>query len=75
MYDIDDLERVVKENADKRAELQSQIVTLAHQRDGYIAEELKKRKGSDASLDDQIYATVKAQAAKKGLSYDAAAAH
>lgn len=72
---VDERKRMVKENAEKRADLQAQIVALGKQRDGYIAEELKKRKGSDASLDDQIYATVKAQAAKKGLSYDAAASH
>ena len=71
----DEQAKVVKEKADNRARLNAEIQTLGRQRSEFIAADLKKRAGSAASLDDQIYATVKAQGADKGLHYDGAAAH
>jgi len=73
--DAKERERVVQETADKRTKLQAQIADLGRQRQEFVANELKSRKDAPASLDDQIYATVKAQGAKKGLTYSADAAH
>jgi len=71
----DEQAKVIKEKADTRARLNNEIQALGKQRNEYIAADLKKRAGSADSLDDKIYATVKAQAADKGLNYDGAAAH
>lgn len=66
---------MVKEKAEKRDRLNEEIAAMGKQRNDYLASELKSREGADESLDDQIYGVVKAQAGKKGLSYDAPAAH
>jgi hypothetical protein len=68
----DEQERLIKETAKKRAELRDQIQTLGAQRRDYIAGKLKESKTETSSLDYQIFNTVKAQAAKKGLRYEAA---
>jgi Skp family chaperone for outer membrane proteins len=69
-------QRLVQENADKRVQLQAQIAELGKSRSAYIADDLKRRNADSASsLDDKLYSTIKEQAGKKGLSYDAAAAH
>jgi len=73
--DVKERERVVKDTADKRSKLQAQIADLGRQRQEFVANELKSRKDAPVSLDDQIYATVKTQGAKKGLKYSADAAH
>jgi Mg-chelatase subunit ChlD len=68
----DEQERLIKETAKKRAELRDQIQTLGAQRRDYITGKLKESKTETSSLDYQIFNTVKAQAAKKGLRYEAA---
>jgi hypothetical protein len=69
-------QRLVQENAAKRAQLQAQIAELGKERSAYIADDLKRNnRDSAASLDDKLYSTIKEQAGKKGLSYDAAAVH
>ena len=70
----DEQAKVVKEKADERARLNTQIADLGKQRNEYIAADLKTRSSAD-SLDDKIYNAVKTQAAKKGLTYDEPAAH
>ena len=66
----------MQENAAKRAQLQAQIAELGKERSAYIADDLKRNnRDSAASLDDKLYSTIKEQAGKKGLSYDAAAVH
>lgn len=77
LRDVEPEERVrrVKENADKRAKLEAQITDLGRQRSEFIARDMKNRKDIASSLDEQIYTTVKGQAAKKGLGYAEAAAH
>ena len=67
--------QVVKETAEKRTELNRQILALSEQRRGYIASELKARGGAKDSLDYKIFDTVKRQAATKGLEYEAAPVH
>jgi hypothetical protein len=70
----DEQAKVVKQKADERVRLNTEIADLGRQRSEYIAKDLKTRNSAD-SLDDRIYDTVKIQAEKKGLTYDAAAAH
>jgi Mg-chelatase subunit ChlD len=65
--------QVIKETAARRAALNAQIATLSEQRRGYIATEVTSRDGAKDSLDQKLFDTVKAQAAEKGLHYDAAA--
>jgi hypothetical protein len=65
------LEAVIEERAGRRRELQREIKELAQKRDNYLQEKVKEAGGAAGSLDDQIYGAVRAQAAKKGLSYEA----
>lgn len=67
----DEQERLIQETAKKRAELRNQIQSLGAQRQDYIADKLKESKAEESSLDYQIFDTVKAQAEKKGLKYEA----
>jgi len=71
----DEQSKVVKEKADERARLNTEIAQLGKQRADYVAADLKAHAGSADSLDDKIYNAVKTQAAKKGLTYDDGAAH
>jgi Mg-chelatase subunit ChlD len=57
----------------RRSELNAQIAQLAAQRKGFIDEKLAARDGAKDSLDYQVYSTVKEQAGKKGIRYEAAA--
>jgi len=68
----DEQERLIQETAKKRTELRDQIQALGAQRQEYIADKLKESKTEASSLDYQIFNTVKAQAAEKGLKYEAA---
>ncbi len=63
-------ESLLQQNAARRAELKSQIGELIQQRQAFVDEKITAEEGAEASLDYQIYATVKEQAAKKGLEYD-----
>jgi Mg-chelatase subunit ChlD len=62
---------VIKETAEHRNELKRQITELAQQRAAYLAKKVEKAGGAEDSLDDQIYRTVREQAGKLGLSYQA----
>ena len=55
----------------ERTELQQRIQKLNQEREGYIAQERKRlaASGKVDSFDDQVAATVRAQAAKKGIEY------
>jgi Mg-chelatase subunit ChlD len=61
---------LLAQTAQKREELQRQIASLAAERDAYIADELEAAGGADASLDQQLYEAVRAQAAPLGLEYE-----
>lgn len=67
-----DRQAVVKEQADTRSELESQIKDLAQKRDGYIAEQIEAEGGADDSLDLKLYRAVTKQAADVGSLYEAA---
>ncbi|MCZ6888019.1 MAG: VWA domain-containing protein [Gammaproteobacteria bacterium] len=57
----------------KRDALERRIKGLADKRENYLAEQVAKVEGADTSLDYQIYDTLKSQAIKKGIEYEAAA--
>lgn len=67
--DIDQRRQVIDETRSKRESLSEEIAALADQRQRYIETELKKDSASSQSLDHQIHAAVRSQAAKKGLVY------
>ncbi|ARU54621.1 von Willebrand factor type A domain-containing protein [Oleiphilus messinensis] len=66
--------KLLKEKAERRAELKQDIARLSRERQAYITRHLDKSEEAD-SLDYQIFDTVKAQAAEKGFLYDEAPAY
>lgn len=72
---VEDRRKTIDEHKAKRDALQAQIAQLSGERERYIESELAKDADVAQSLDHQIFGAVKAQAAKKGLEYDAAPAH
>lgn len=62
----------VMRQAEKRSELQERIKDLAGKRDAYITDKVEAEGGADDSLDHKLYETVRAQAAAKGMVYEAA---
>ena len=61
---------VIEERARKRDELKKEIRELSQSREAYIEGRLEAEGGADDSLDEQIYRTIRGQAAEIGLSYD-----
>ncbi len=61
----------IEDRAERRLELKREIQEIAQKRDSYLKEKVDEAGGVAGSLDDQIYGAVRAQAAKKGFSYDA----
>lgn len=64
-------EAVITQTAEQRAELNRQIQSLADKRKEYIEAELEKQGGAGDSLDENLFSTIREQAADKGLRYDA----
>jgi len=62
----------IEKTAQRRREISAEIERLASQRQAHIATELADSDRRD-SLDHQLFETVKAQAAAKGLGYEAGA--
>ena len=67
---VEERRELVAQTAQKREELKEQISALAAQRDAYIKAQVDAAGGADASLDQQIYEAVRAQAAPLGLDYE-----
>ncbi len=63
----------VARQAERRAALQARIGALSRQRDAYVEKQMANRDDLDASLDYQLFDAVRAQAADKGLRYEAEA--
>ena len=61
----------IADRARQRQELQREIADLAKQREAFIAEEVAKEGGAEASLDYKVYSAVREQAESKGLKYEA----
>ena len=70
--DADAQQKLIAETAAKRTELNAKLEELSAQRRNFVEGELKAREGKEDSFDYQIYRTVKAQAAEKGLTYEGA---
>jgi Mg-chelatase subunit ChlD len=70
---IEERARVLEETAARRAELAAEIDALSAKRQAHIGAELAGSAEAEASLDYRLYDTVKAQAAGKGLSFEAPA--
>jgi len=60
----------IEETASRRREIQSELKSLAAQRQAHIDTELAKETDSRDSLDYRLFETVKAQSKDKGLRYD-----
>ena len=63
--------RLIAEKAEKRKLLHLKIKELSRQRSDYLADKVEELGGSADSLDHKIQSAVRAQAAAKGLDYDA----
>jgi hypothetical protein len=63
---------LIKEKAEQRRQLKGEVKKLAKQRADYIAREVEAAGGASDSLDEKLYKAVKSQAAKSGISYEAA---
>lgn len=61
----------VQQLAGERADIQRQIRSLADDRDEFIAKKVEEAGGMADSLDAKLYETVKDQAGKVGLTYEA----
>lgn len=66
-------QRIVEQKAQERQSLLGQIQSLTKQRSEFLRDKVKETGGAKDSLDNQIYSTVRKQAVKKGIHYEAAA--
>ena len=68
----DELRAHVETMQKERAELQKRINELSKERDGYVAAERKKlaKTGKGDGFDEQVSKSLRAQAKKKGISYE-----
>ena len=65
----------IAQTAQRRQEISAEIERLSRERQAHIASTLGDETTRRDSLDYRLFETVKAQAATKGLSYDAAPVH
>jgi Mg-chelatase subunit ChlD len=63
---------LIKEKAEQRRRMKDEVKKLSRQRADYIAREVEASGGAEESLDEKLYRAVKSQAAKSGISYEAA---
>lgn len=70
---VEEQNAVITETAERRDELKSRIQELAQKRSAYLEKQVDELGGAKDSLDAQIYRTVREQAGKLGLRYDAEA--
>ena len=62
---------VISETAERRNELKRQIGALAKERAAYLDSKVEEAGGARDSLDDKLYRTVREQAGRLGLTYEA----
>jgi hypothetical protein len=62
---------IISETAERRNELKRQIRDLAKERSAYMDKKVEEAGGARDSLDDKIYRTVREQAGRLGLTYEA----
>ena len=64
-----DLKAEIEKKQKERTELQAQIQKLSQERADYIAQEIKRNAGKADSFDENVAATIREQAARKGIIY------
>ena len=65
-----ELKTAIEQKQKERTELQAKILKLNRERDDYLATERKKQPSVKAdSFDEQVTAAIRAQAARKGITY------
>lgn len=62
---------LIEETAKQRQVLQGQIAKMSQERAGYLKKKVKQSGAGKDSLDEKIYTTVRKQAGKFGLRYEA----
>jgi Mg-chelatase subunit ChlD len=62
---------LIEQQAERRDELQQEIKELAKNRSGFLKRKVEKSGGAEGSLDHKLYRTVREQASKKRLNYQA----
>jgi Mg-chelatase subunit ChlD len=69
--DRDELQKRIAKTRDERADLQKQIVEVSKKREAFIQSENKRlaAEGKGDAFDQKVAETLRAQAAKKGISY------
>ena len=69
--DRSELQKRIAKTRDERADLQKQIVEVSKKREAYIQSENKRlaAEGKGDAFDQKVAETLRAQAAKKGISY------
>ena len=69
--DRDELQKRIAKTRDERADLQKQIVEVSKNREAFIQSENKRlaAEGKGDAFDQKVAETLRAQAAKKGISY------
>jgi Mg-chelatase subunit ChlD len=69
--DPNELQKRIAKTRDERADLQKQIVEVSKKREAYIQSENKRlaAEGKGDAFDQKVAETLRAQAAKKGISY------
>jgi hypothetical protein len=63
--------KLITETTDKRDKLMGEMQALAQQRSDYLKKKVEESGGAKDSLDHKLYSTIKEQAEKKGLRYEA----
>lgn len=66
-------QKIIKEKAKERKSLLGEIQSLAQKRSSFLRKKVEEGGGAEESLDNQIFSTVRQQAAEKGLRYEASA--
>jgi outer membrane murein-binding lipoprotein Lpp len=62
---------IISDTAERRNELNRQISELTKERADYLGKKVEQAGGARDSLDDKIYRTVREQAGRLGMSYEA----
>ena len=66
-------QKIIKEKAQERKSLLGEIQALTQKRSTFMRKKVEEEGGVEESLDNQIFSTVRQQAAGKGLHYEASA--
>lgn len=67
---LEERKSYLEAKAQERAGIQAKVQALAKERDAFVATEMKKSSANSDTLGEQMKASVKAQAAKIGFSFD-----